>query len=112
MNDAVGSPEFAGFPPELFVFFEELRRDLASRSLTLGPGAEQPLRTVPRGYPQEHPRAEVLRWKGAAVVQEYDRAPWMHAPEALDRIRSVWRGADALRAWLEARVGASTTPAS
>jgi prophage maintenance system killer protein len=52
-----------------------------------------------------------LRWKGAAFVQEYDRAARMHSPEALERVRTVWRGADPLRAWLDAHVWPSGTPA-
>lgn len=90
--------------------FEEMRHKLASESIPVSPGIVPPLKVGPRGYPSDHPRAEVLRWKGAAVVQEYDRAPWMHTREALDRVRTVWRGAAPLEAWLGAHVGASDTP--
>lgn len=91
--------------------FVELCDALAAESLPLTSGIEPPLKSSPRGYPADHPRAEYLRWKGAGIVQEYDRAAWMHTPEALDRIRTVWRGAAPLKAWLEAHVGASATPA-
>jgi uncharacterized protein (DUF2461 family) len=122
---------FRGFPPELFGFFEELAGDdsksfwdahradwqahvrdpmralLAELADEFGP----PLKVGPRGYPSDHPRAELLRWKGAAVVREYDRAAWMHTPEALERVPTVWRGAVPLAAWLDAHVGASAPPA-
>lgn len=83
---------------------------LAAESLPITSGIEPPLKTGPRGYPSDHPRTKFLRWKGAAIVQEYDRADWMHSSEALERIRTIWRGAAPLKAWLDAHVGASETP--
>ncbi|WP_460831861.1 DUF2461 family protein [Nocardioides hungaricus] len=74
-------------------------------------GIEPPSKTTPRGYPADHPRAEYLRWKGAAIVQEYDKADWMHTPEARHRIGDTWHGAAELKAWLDSHVGASDTPA-
>ena len=82
-------------------------KDKAPYKLWVGATSE----VGPRGYPSDHPRAELLRWKGAAVVQEYDRAAWMHTPGALERVRTVWRGAAPLAAWLDAHVGASALPA-
>lgn len=87
--------------------FEEILAVLARRSLSVISGAEPPLKRVPPGFPAMHPRAEFLRWKGAAVVQEYDRADWMHTAVVLDRIYDVWRGAQPLREWLGAHVGAT-----
>lgn len=73
-------------------------------------GAEPPLKRNPSGYPSTHPRSELLRWKGAAVVQKYDRADWMHTAEVIVTIRDVWCGARPLKDWLEANVGATTEP--
>lgn len=86
--------------------FERLVDALAGRSLPISHGAEEPLKTAPRGYSAEHPRIRYLRWKGAAVVQEWPRADWMHTSEALDAIRGVWRGAEPLKNWLDAHVAA------
>lgn len=91
--------------------FEELHRSLAATSLPVTSGVEPPLKSGPRGYPPTHPRWDFLRWKGAAIVQEYDRAAWMHTPETHDRIRTVWRAAEPLKKWLEAHIGPSETPA-
>jgi len=85
--------------------FEELTTELAARSLPVTSGAEPPLKGAPPGYPKSHPRAEFLRWKGAVIVKEYERAEWMHAPEALGRIRDVWRGAEPLKEWIDTQVG-------
>lgn len=84
--------------------FERLAATLASRSLPIIHGAEEPLKTAPRGYPAEHPRIRFLRWKGAAIVREWATSDWMHTPEALDSIRSVWHGAAPLKTWLDTHV--------
>ncbi len=85
---------------------------LAAAALPGSAGFEPPLTRVPRGYPSDHPRAELLRWKGAVVLVQDDRAEWMGDHRALDRVREVWRGARPLRDWLDAHVGASEQPAS
>jgi uncharacterized protein (TIGR02453 family) len=65
------------------------------------------LQRSPSGYPKEHPRLEYLRWKGAVIVKDYPRGTWMSTPETFDRIGAVWRGAQPLKAWLDAYVGQS-----
>ena len=90
--------------------FEELRTKLDARSLPVTCGAQPPLKTGPRGYPPDHPRVELLRWKGAVVIQEYEPADWMHTPAARDRIREVWHGARPLKEWIDAPVGATNEP--
>jgi uncharacterized protein (DUF2461 family) len=52
---------------------EELTEILAAlrrrRSLQVGPGGTEPLKTVPRGFPRDHPRAELLRQKGLIAMR-------------------------------------------
>src|SRR4029453_9761691 len=35
------------------------------------------LKTVPRGYDRDHPRADLLRYKGVVAWQEWPVAPWL-----------------------------------
>ena len=91
---------------------EKLTTELAARSLPVTSGAEPPLKTSPPGYPKTHPRAELLRWKGAVVIKEYEEADWMHTRQALDRIRDVWRGAEPLKKWIDTHVAISEAPLS
>lgn len=84
--------------------FEDLIDVLAARSLPVSHGAEDPLKTPPRGYLADHPRIHHLRWKGAAVIQEWGRDGWMHTRQTLDAIRSVWHGAEPLKTWFETYV--------
>ena len=43
--------------------------------------ADQPLKNAPRGWPIDYPRINFLRWKGAAVVQEWDTDAWMYTSQ-------------------------------
>ncbi|MGA4838183.1 DUF2461 domain-containing protein [Streptomyces sp. G45] len=90
--------------------FEDIRRALAEQELTIGPGMPPVLKRVPSGYPAEHPRAELLRWKGAVVIKDHERADWMHEPEAIDAVRSLWRAIWPLKEWIDTHVGESATP--
>jgi uncharacterized protein (TIGR02453 family) len=91
--------------------FEKICRQLAAHKLPVGPGRQPPLMRTPSGYPKDHPREEILRWKGAVVVKEHERAAWMHKPAAVEKIREVWAGAAPLTKWIDKYVGESTTPA-
>src|SRR5712691_11314300 len=66
------------------------------------------LKTVPRGYPADHPRAGLLRYKGIVAWQEWPPQPWLETPEARDRIAGFLRAARPLGDWLDAQVGPST----
>lgn len=85
--------------------FQELTIRLAAKSLPVTCGAQPPLKTSLQGYSKTHPRIEFLRWKGAAVIKEYAKADWMSTPEAFDRVREIWRGADPLKEWMDTHVG-------
>ncbi len=51
---------------ELAEILAELRR---RRSVQLSPGGAEPLKTAPRGYPRDHPRADLLRQKGVIAMR-------------------------------------------
>jgi uncharacterized protein (TIGR02453 family) len=90
--------------------FEKIRRLLAEKSLPIGPGRQPPLKRTPTGYPSDHPRAELLRWKGAVVIKEYELASWMHQPQAIDNVREVWTATKPLTEWIDQYVGESHVP--
>jgi hypothetical protein len=91
---------------------DQIRQDLAAKSLHVGPGKVPPLKRTPNGYPKDHPREELLRWKGAVVVTEYEHGTWMHRPDVIDTIKEVWSAAAPLKDWIDTHVGDSTTPPS
>jgi uncharacterized protein (TIGR02453 family) len=72
-------------------------------------GGDQLVRT-PRGYPADHPRAELLRHKALHASAQWTPEDWLHGREALDRVRAAWREFGGLNRWLADNVGASTAP--
>jgi uncharacterized protein (TIGR02453 family) len=68
------------------------------------------LKTVPRGYDKEHPRAELLKYKGLVAWIEWPVAAWLGKPAAKDRVAEFLRNSAPLSAWLDNHVGDSTAP--
>ncbi|HYH76994.1 MAG TPA: DUF2461 domain-containing protein [Arthrobacter sp.] len=56
------------------------------------------LKTVPRGFAKDHPRAELLKHKSLAAHVELGRPDWVHAPDAAAKISGMW---DQLRPLVE-----------
>ena len=66
------------------------------------------LKTAPRGYPADHPRIELLRYKGVVAWREWPVEPWLTTPEAKQRIIGFLIATRPLAAWLATHVGDST----
>jgi uncharacterized protein (TIGR02453 family) len=89
----------------------ELKRVIAAiarRKITVTGHDE--LKTVPRGYDRDHPRADLLRYKGIVAWQEWPAAPWLSQPAAKDRVVGFLRTSAPLMSWLDNHVGPSTSP--
>jgi uncharacterized protein (TIGR02453 family) len=69
-------------------------------------GHEQ-LKRAPRGYPQDHPRIDLLRNKGLVAWREWPAGRWLRTAEAKDRVVATLRAAKPLNAWLRDHVGDS-----
>lgn len=63
---------------------------------------------VPRGLPPDHPRAELLKYKGLIAWKRWPVEPWLGQPAAKGKIVQFLRAARPLDEWLENNVGAST----
>jgi uncharacterized protein (TIGR02453 family) len=63
------------------------------------------LKTAPRGYPNDHPRIDLLRNKGLVAWQEWPVAGWLGTAKARDRVVAFLRAAQPLSQWLDAHVG-------
>jgi uncharacterized protein (TIGR02453 family) len=68
------------------------------------------LKTAPKGYPKDHPRIELLRYKGLIAWKDWPPGAWLGTRRAKDRVVEVLRLSKPLSQWLNARVGPSTLP--
>jgi uncharacterized protein (DUF2461 family) len=65
------------------------------------------LKRVPRGYPPDHPRADLLRHKGVVAWKEWPVAPWLGTAAAKRRVADFLRASAPLNQWLGTHVGPS-----
>lgn len=63
------------------------------------------LKTVPRGFDSEHPRAQLLKHKSVTVIASHEPAEWMETAELLKRVRAQWRKCQPAIEWLAQHVG-------
>jgi len=66
------------------------------------------LKTVPKGYPKDHPRADLLRGKGLISWQQWSVGEWLGTSEARKRVVSFLRASRPLCEWLDGHVGPTT----
>lgn len=74
-------------------------------------GAHDQVKTAPRGYRADHPRIELLRYKGLIGWYEHPPRTWLHSAEARTRVAEDWRSLAALNEWLATNVGPTSEPA-
>lgn len=78
---------------------EGLRRD------GFGIIAHEVLKTAPRGVDKDHPRIDLLRHKGIAMMKDWPVGAWLGTAKAKDRIVSTLRAGAPLNEWLTRYVG-------
>lgn len=61
----------------------------------------------PSGYPNDHPRADLLRHKALTVSRDFRAPDWLTTARTADEVAKVWRQIGPLNAWLLKYVGAS-----
>jgi uncharacterized protein (TIGR02453 family) len=67
--------------------------------------AHEVLKTAPKGYPKDHPRIELLRHKGIAMMKTWPVGAWLGTRKAKDRVVTTLRAGAPLRQWLARNVG-------
>jgi uncharacterized protein (TIGR02453 family) len=73
------------------VHLAEIAGRLRAEGLEVGGG--QALKTAPRGYSADHPRIELLRYKGLICWHHWPVEPWLHTAEASGKVAGVLRAA-------------------
>lgn len=62
------------------------------------------LKSAPRGYPADHPRIGLLRYKGLITWKVWPAEPWLATSAAKDRVAAFLNASRPLCAWLETNV--------
>ena len=62
------------------------------------------LKSAPRGYPADHPRIALLRYKGLTAWKQWPVEPWLETAAAKDRLISFFRTVQPLCSWLTTHV--------
>ncbi len=70
-------------------------------------GRFEALKRSPRGFPDDHPRSEWLRWKGVEIPIRVGSPKWLRTPGAITEIAKLLAVGKPLTDWLDAYVGPS-----
>lgn len=85
---------------------EELRRVITQiEAEGIDVIGENQLKTVPRGFTKDHPRADLLRNKGLIAWLEWPADPWLATAEAKTKVVEFLHAAEPLHEWLTGHVG-------
>jgi uncharacterized protein (TIGR02453 family) len=72
--------------------------------------AHETLKSAPRGYAKDHPRIDLLRWKGVTAWKEWPVGPWLGTAGSKRRIVEFLRATGPLREWLDRNIGTAGGP--
>ena len=59
------------------------------------------LKRVPTPYPQNHPRARLLKHKYLIYWKNFGLQPWLGSPKVRDHVLKVWHDGDDLEQWFK-----------
>lgn len=72
--------------------------DLEARGTSVT--SHEQLKSVPRGFPKDHPRAELLRHKGLIAWHQFELRPWLGTAKAKTQVVTFFRSCVPLVEWL------------
>jgi uncharacterized protein (TIGR02453 family) len=72
------------------------------RKAGIGVSTHESLKRVPAGFPPDHPRADLLRYKDLVAWRDWPVAAWLGTAGAKKRVVDTLRATAPLREWLDA----------
>jgi uncharacterized protein (TIGR02453 family) len=90
---------------------EELERIIADiERQEIAVHGRDPLKSAPRGYPADHPRIGLLRYKGVVTWKQWAVEAWLGTAAAKQHVAEFLAASLPLCNWLSGNVGPSTAP--
>jgi uncharacterized protein (TIGR02453 family) len=86
---------------------QQLIDKLVVAGFAVSHGGEAPLKSAPRGFPADHVRVHLLRWKGIIATRTFGAPDWLHSARLATEVSAAWAEASPLCDWLERHVGPS-----
>jgi uncharacterized protein (DUF2461 family) len=77
----------------------------ALRAAKIDVSSHGELKTVPRGFPKEHPRADLLRHKGLVSWKDWPAGAWLGTAKAKARVVDFLHASGPLNDWLATHAG-------
>ena len=68
------------------------------------------LKRTPRGFDNDHPRAELLRHRSVYAAKVWEPDDVLHERACLNRVRKAWRELRPFNEWAQQHVGVSEHP--
>lgn len=109
---AAGAGAYMMDPPRLAKFRQAVADDSSGVPLTAivadlevqgtSVTSHEQLKSVPRGFPKDHPRAELLRHKGLIAWRQFELRPWLGTAKAKTHVVTFFRSCAPLQEWLAA----------
>jgi uncharacterized protein (TIGR02453 family) len=87
--------------------FERLLAAERDGTVKVSGGRYEPLKRNPKGYPADHQRGELLRWKGVEVSQRIGSPKWLGTNQASKEIQALLKHGEPITKWLDKHVGPS-----
>jgi uncharacterized protein (TIGR02453 family) len=116
---AAGNGMYGMAPDQLDRYRQAVASDRTGRELEdavaaveaheIGVSGRDMLKATPRGYPADHPRIGLLRYKGIVAWKEWPVESWLETTAARDRVTGFLRATRPLSAWLAENVGPSAS---
>jgi uncharacterized protein (TIGR02453 family) len=84
----------------------ELERIVAAlRKQAYEVSAHQVLKTAPKGFPKDHARIALLRYKGVVMSKSWPVGAWLGTRKAKERVVKCLEAAGPLNSWIATHVG-------
>jgi len=72
--------------------------------------SHESLKTAPKGYPKDHPRIGLLRYKDLVCWQDWPVGAWLGTSKAKKNVVDFLRASQPINQWLATHVGGSEDP--